>query len=54
MFFLSFELEKNWRGLDLPISKAVILTCLPLLGAQIAKITGTLNLLNEKAKEGRD
>jgi len=29
----------------------VILTCLPLLGAQIAKITGTLNLMNEKAKE---
>lgn len=29
----------------------IILTCLPLLGAQIAKITGTLNLMNEKAKE---
>ena len=27
------------------------MTCLPLLGAQIAKITGTLNLMNEKAKE---
>ncbi|CAE7314496.1 unnamed protein product [Symbiodinium natans] len=30
---------------------AVILTCLPLLGAQIGKIGGTLNLLKEKAKE---
>ncbi|CAE7536183.1 GIP, partial [Symbiodinium sp. KB8] len=29
----------------------VILTCLPLLGAQIGKIGGTLNLLKEKAKE---
>ena len=41
----------DWSRLDLPISKVVILTCLPLLGAQIAKITGTLNLMNEKAKE---
>ncbi|CAE7266204.1 unnamed protein product [Symbiodinium pilosum] len=29
----------------------IILTCLPLLGAQIGKIGGTLNLLKEKAKE---
>ncbi|CAE7207557.1 unnamed protein product [Symbiodinium pilosum] len=29
----------------------IILSCLPLLGAQIGKITGTLNLMNEKAKE---
>jgi len=29
----------------------MILICLPLLGAQIGKITGTLNLMNEKAKE---
>ena len=32
----------------------VILTCLPLLGAQIGKIGGTLNLLKEKAKAGRE
>jgi len=29
----------------------IILSCLPLLGAQIGKISGTLNLLTEKAKE---
>ncbi|CAJ1340268.1 unnamed protein product [Effrenium voratum] len=29
----------------------IILTCLPLLGAQIGKIGGTLNMMKEKAKE---
>ena len=37
-----------------PKDEVVILTCLPLLGAQIGKIGGTLNLLKEKAKEGRE
>mmetsp|Transcript_333 Transcript_333/g.873 ORF Transcript_333/g.873 Transcript_333/m.873 type:complete len:1169 (+) Transcript_333:36-3542(+) len=30
---------------------AIILTCLPMLGAQIGIISGTLNLMTEKAKE---
>ena len=29
----------------------IILTCLPMLGAQIGIISGTLNKMNEKAKE---
>jgi len=29
----------------------IILTCLPLLGSQIGKISGTLNLMKEKARE---
>lgn len=30
---------------------AIILTCLPMLGAQIGIISGTLNKMNEKTKE---
>lgn len=29
----------------------IILTCLPLLGSEIGKVSGTVNLLNEKARE---
>ena len=31
-------------------SQGIILTCLPMLGAQIGIISGTLNLMTEKAK----
>lgn len=29
----------------------IILTCLPLLGSEIAKVSGTVNLLTEKSRE---
>ena len=31
--------------------QVIILSCLPLLGAQIGKISGTLNSMKEKAKD---
>ena len=31
-------------------SQGIILTCLPMLGAHIGIISGTLNLMTEKAK----
>ncbi|CAJ1390363.1 unnamed protein product [Effrenium voratum] len=37
--------------LEQALMLAIILTCLPMLGAQIGIISGTLNLMNEKAKE---
>ena len=51
----------NWQKMSavafavlawLCILQVIILTCLPLLGSQIGKISGTLNLMKEKARVG--